>query len=102
MIVSVLYKIAPNDTFDLDYYMKKHIPLVEQLWGPLGLQDVKVLRGTGMINGDLSAYHLIALLDFKSADAFSIAAEKHGAQVLGDVPNFTSGTPTIQFNESLT
>lgn len=99
MIVSVLYKVNSGEKFDLDYYTKTHIPLVKKLWGPLGLQDVKILRGTGLINGDPSAYHLIALLDFKSADAFTIAAEKHGAEVIGDVPNFTNGNPTIQFNE---
>lgn len=102
MIVSVLYTLSLNDTFDIDYYIKTHIPLVKNLWGPFGLQNVQVLRGTGLISGAPSAYHLIALLDFISPDAFQSAAEKHGAQVLGDVPNFTNGTPIIQFNECLT
>lgn len=102
MIVSVLYKVSLNDKFNIDYYMKTHVPLVKKLWGPFGLQNVQVLRGTGLINGDPSAYHVIALLDFISSDAFQSAAEKHGAQVLGDVPNFTDGTPIIQFNEHLT
>lgn len=102
MIVSVFYKVNSGEKFDIEYYMKTHIPLVRNLWGPLGLQGIQVLRGTGLINGDPSAYHLIALLDFISPDAFQSAAEKHGGQVLGDVPNFTDGTPTIQFNEFLT
>jgi uncharacterized protein (TIGR02118 family) len=101
MIVSVLYKVDPGQTFDLDYYMKKHVPLVQTLWGPCGLRGAQVLRGAGSPGGGPAAYHLMALLDFESLDAFKAAAELHGKEVLGDIPNFTNGEPTIQFNESL-
>ena len=31
MIVSVIYQLTPGQTFDLDYYMKSHIPMVQSL-----------------------------------------------------------------------
>jgi hypothetical protein len=44
-------------------------------------------------------YHIIALLDFESLDAFKAAAEAHGKEIFADIPNFTNVQPSIQFNE---
>jgi len=100
MIVSVIYRLGPGQRFDLDYYLKSHIPLVSSRWGTLGLKGVQVLHGTGSPTGP-APVKLIALLDFESLQAFGAAIEKHGAEVLGDVPNFTEAQPAIQFNEQL-
>jgi uncharacterized protein (TIGR02118 family) len=100
MIVSVTYQLQPGQKFDLDYYMKSHIPLVGKLWGPCGLKGVQVLHGTGSPSGPAPA-KLMALLDFASLEAFQGAVKQHGTEVLGDVPNFTDAQPSIQFNEQL-
>jgi len=100
MIVSVIYQLQPAQRFDLDYYLKSHIPLVSSRWGTLGLKGVQVLHGTGSPGGP-APVKLIALLDFESLEAFGAAIEKHGAEVLGDVPNFTEAQPAIQFNGQL-
>lgn len=102
MIVSVMYKVGPGQKFDLDYYMKSHIPLVSSLFGPIGLKETRVLRGIGSPSGDPADYHVIALLDFESVDAFKAAAGAHGAAVFGDIPKFTDVHPTLQFNEPVT
>lgn len=101
MIVSVMYEVGPGQKFDLDYYMKKHMPMVSSLWGPVGLKGAQVLHGIGSPSGDPAGHHIIALLDFESVDAFKAAAEAHGKEVLGDIPNYTNVQPAIQFNEQL-
>jgi uncharacterized protein (TIGR02118 family) len=101
MIVSVMYQVGAGQKFDLDYYMKTHVPLVGALWGPAGLKGAQVLQGVGSPSGDPAGYHIIALLDFESLDAFKAAADAHGAEVLGDIPNFTDVQPAIQFNDRL-
>jgi uncharacterized protein (TIGR02118 family) len=101
MIVSVMYQIGPSQKFDLDYYIKTHMPLVGSLWGPAGLKEAQVLRGIGSPSGDPAGYHIIALLNFESVDAFKAAAAAHGKEVLGDIPNFTDVQPAIQFNDRL-
>jgi hypothetical protein len=60
---------------------------------------VRVLKGTGIAGGGAAEFSYIALLDFGSMAAFEDAAGKHGAEIPGDIPNFTDGSPTIQFNE---
>ena len=101
MIVSVMYQVGQGQKFDLDYYMKSHIPLVGSLFGPAGMKSAQILQGVGSPSGSGAAYHIIALLDFDSFDTFKAAADAHGAAVFGDIPNFTDVQPVIQFNERL-
>lgn len=99
MIVSVIYQVGPNQKFNLDYYMKSHIPLVSSLWKSAGLKGVQVMRGIASASGDAAPYHVIALLDFELLDAFKAAAAANGKEVFDDVPKFTDVQPAIQFNE---
>jgi uncharacterized protein (TIGR02118 family) len=96
-----MYHVAAGQTFDLDYYLKTHMPMVGRLWGPAGMKSSQVLQGVGTPNGADVAQNIIALLDFESLDAFKAAARAHGKEVLGDVPNFTDAEAVIQFNEQL-
>jgi uncharacterized protein (TIGR02118 family) len=98
MIVSVVYPKTASSTFDHEYYVQKHIPLVNHYWSGHGMRGVQVIRGTGSLGGD-AAYELIALLDFESQEAFLKAAGAHADQVMGDVPHFTNIQPIVQFNE---
>ena len=98
MIVSVMYP-ATGKKFDLDYYLNKHVPMVQRLWGPLGLKGAQVLRGTGAPSG-AATYQLMALLDFGSLAQFQEAAKQHGKEVMGDIANFTDVQPVVQFNEA--
>lgn len=100
MIVSVIYQLTANEKFDLDYYLKSHVPLVDRLLGPNGLKRAQYLHGIGSPNGAAAA-KLIALLEFDSLAAFGAAMETHGAAIMGDIPNFTDAQPSIQFNEQL-
>jgi uncharacterized protein (TIGR02118 family) len=99
MIVSVMYQIGSANRFDLDYYLKTHMPLVSSLWQPMGLKEARVLHGTGSPGGGPAAFHVIALLDFDSLDQFKAAVDAHGAAIFGDIPNFTDVQPAIQFND---
>src|SRR5271154_6589531 len=101
MIVSVIYQLTPGQTFDLDYYMKSHIPMVQSLMTPYGLKSVQVLHGIGSPAG-AAPVKGIALLDCESLEKFGAGMEKHGAAILGDIVRFTDHQPVIQFNEKLT
>jgi hypothetical protein len=35
----VLYANEDNIKFDMNYYLKKHMPMVLEIWGPFGLID---------------------------------------------------------------
>ena len=101
MIVTVMYQVAAGQKFDVDYYMKAHMPLVHRLWDSAGLKGSQVLKGTASPTGEPATYHVMTLLEFESMDAFGAAAQQHGKEVMGDIANFTDGTTILQFNDQL-
>ena len=101
VIVSVVYPASEGARFDVDYYLKTHIPMVRTLAKDSGLREVKVLRGSSAPGGGAPAYSIMALLSFNAAAGFEQVLERHGAEVIGDVPNFTNIEPIIQINDVL-
>ena len=100
MIVSVIYPKTATSHFNHDYYIQKHIPLVQRTYGAHGMKNIRVLRGTSSIGGG-AIYELIALLEFADMDAFLKAAGAHSDEVMADVPHFTDIRPLVQFNDSV-
>lgn len=99
--VSVMY---PNSgsKFDMDYYMNTHGPLVHEKWDPKGLNSLKVIKGFATPDPSTPPpYQVIALLDFDSIDDFKAAVADGGAEVMGDIPNFTDVQPVVQISENL-
>ena len=81
--------------FDLDYYKKTHMPLVQEKWSKYGLTSWKVLKFP-----DDAAYTIQATLEFKSIKDFQAAATSPEAgEVLGDVKNFSDKDPVILAGE---
>jgi uncharacterized protein (TIGR02118 family) len=94
MIISVLYPVTPDTTFDMDYYLTSHVPLVRRLLEPMGLRDTRVLT-----SAPDSPYPVIAELTFDDLDSLNAALAAHGAETQDDIPNFTNVTPLIQISE---
>ncbi len=101
VIVSVMYPASAGAKFDMDYYRKTHIPLVRARWDDCGLRELEILTGIGTPSGGPPTYPVLALLTFDSAAAFDQAVARDGAEIIGDIPNFSSVQPVIQVNDVL-
>ena len=101
VLVSAMYPNEPGSRFDQDYYLQKHIPMVRERWSPMGLEDLRLVRGVVAGDGSPAPYKVIALLTFRSLQDFQKAAEAHIQEILGDGPNFTNVQPVVQINEEL-
>jgi uncharacterized protein (TIGR02118 family) len=99
ILVSVMYPAGA--TFDTDYYLKTHMPLVKERWGPHGLKSAQVLRGAAKPDGSAPDYQMIALLTFGSLDDFKAAGKAHGREVFADIANFTDAKAVVQINDVL-
>ncbi|GAM86933.1 hypothetical protein ANO11243_049540 [Dothideomycetidae sp. 11243] len=86
-IVQVIYPSTPTSTFNLDYYLNSHIPMVEKLWSTEGLHSWTVTVG----DKD-GGYHVQAVLTWDSSEAYQQAGHKQ--EIMGDVKNFTNVKPT--------
>lgn len=99
ILVSVMYPSGVGTRFDMDYYLKKHMPLVSERWTSKGLHDYTVVKGIGTPDGGEPPYQVVALLRFESADAFKAAAAADGPEIFGDIPNFTDTQPAVQLSD---
>lgn len=43
-VIYVNYPVQEGITFDMDYYLNTHMQLVQQHWGPHGLQKWSVVK----------------------------------------------------------
>ena len=98
ILITVMY---PPGNFDLDYYLKTHIPLLKTRWTDYGLKSAQVLRGKAKGDGSAPEYPMTALLTFASLEDFQKAGKAHGAEVFADVAKFTNVQPLVQINEIL-
>ena len=98
-IVTVMYPSKAGSKFDMDYYLNKHMTMVAETWGPVGLRGYTVLRGLASADGSPPINQIVVNLDFTSPEAFQAAVEASGAKVMGDVPNFTDTQPSLQISE---
>lgn len=88
----VTYAGDAGTRFDRDYYVKNHLPLAMEAWGPHGLLSAAAyfpaITGPGTI--------AIAELRFRddAAVAASLAAPE-SAHVMADVPHYTDASPAL-------
>ncbi|PYH89963.1 hypothetical protein BO71DRAFT_402635 [Aspergillus ellipticus CBS 707.79] len=87
VVFQVTYPPAAAPSFDMDYYLNSHIPLVQKRWSAHGLQSWSVFTGT-----EGSGYHVQATLIWKDLASFESAP--HREEVMGDIKNFTEVLPT--------
>jgi len=97
--VSVLYPNQPGRSFDMDYYVGKHIPMVKRLLGD-ACKGIAVEQG--MAGGALGApatYAAMGHLYFDSVDASQSSFGANAAETLADVPNYAQVEPVVQISE---
>nr|WP_295662305.1 EthD family reductase [Polymorphobacter sp.] len=86
----VAYPAAPGATFDADYYMATHMPLVHETFGPHGMTGARVL----FADQPDAPYVVVTTLEFADGAAFTAATSSpDAAAVFADVANFTTITP---------
>jgi uncharacterized protein (TIGR02118 family) len=97
--VTVLYPAKDGETFNYDYYFNDHHKLLVSLWKPEGMVSCEFDKGLSDPAGGKAPYLAIAYLKFNSVEDLQKALAKHGAEVMGDVPNYTKIEPIMQVNE---
>ena len=97
--ISVLYPQKDGARFDMDYYLKSHIPMVREKLGA-ACRSIAVEEGmSGMTPGSPPTYCVLAHLVFDSVENFQSAFAPHASAIMADIPNYTSLEPVIQMGE---
>ncbi|CAN5545663.1 EthD family reductase [soil metagenome] len=97
VIFSVLYPATPGARFDQAYYDATHIPLAKAAFASTGLKDVQVFVGVSTPDGGPAPFVAMAHLAFEDVAAMQASLTgPRGAEVAGDVANFTTIAPITQ------
>jgi uncharacterized protein (TIGR02118 family) len=100
--VLVMYPNTAGSKFDMDYYLDRHASLVHRCWDGMGLKGLKVVKGIATPDPKTPPpYQVVASLSFDSLEAFRAAVAAKGAEVMGDIANFTDVKPVVQISSDL-
>ena len=100
--VTVLYPNEEGKKFDFDYYLNKHLPMVQDLLAPMGMQKGEAEKGLSSADPSQPApFVAIASLFFDTAEEVHAAFTTHGGQIMGDIKNYTDIQPQVQIAEVL-
>lgn len=91
---TILYESAPDAIFDMSYYLKTHMPLVAEKWGPYGLTGWSVLQFADGPDGSKPQYSVQATLTWENGEQVAKAlGGKETEEVMEDVKNFSNKGP---------
>lgn len=97
--VTVFYPHENGKSFDMGYYLDKHIPMVQEMMGE-ALKGGAVEEGlSGAEPGSPPPYFAMGHLYFETVESFQSAFGPHAEAILGDVPNYTGVQPAVQISE---
>ena len=101
--ITFQYPADPGSSFDWDYFLNHHIPLVETALDARDLNRIKVALGlSGAAPGEPPAYQAIVIIDFESITAFHRRWRHEHHRIMGDIVNFTNTRPQVQLSEDIT
>lgn len=97
--ISVMYPNTPGARFDHAYYRDKHMPMVKARLGD-ACQSYTVDKGlAGGAPGAPATYVGMCHLYCPTLEGFQASMGQHGAEIMGDIPNYTDIAPVIQISE---
>ena len=85
----VTYPNEPGSRFDLDYYLKTHLPMSERLLKDYGFTGWEVEKGLAGPRGESPAFHCTTRLYFNDTERMRAGFMAHGEQLRTDVRNYT-------------
>ena len=91
LVTIVLYTRGSGTTFDLDYYLNKHIPLAKEIWGPYGMKIHSV-------SGLQEQYHLSTVIEWEHTDSYERAQhDERTKDIETDIAsgNFSNSKPVL-------
>jgi uncharacterized protein (TIGR02118 family) len=97
--VNVMYPYAEGARFDHSYYREQHMPMVKARLGDACAYYTveKGLAGRGA--GTPPAFVAMCAFYCASIEGYVAAMQAHGAEIQGDIAQYTDIAPVIQFSE---
>jgi uncharacterized protein (TIGR02118 family) len=100
-IVTFLYPTKGMTHFDMDYYLKQHVPMTKALWGPLGMSDC-IPCGITDENKEGSGFAVKVITFWENLKSWDTAKMGKAAKELAaDLDKFTNVRPVTVVGQVL-
>lgn len=97
--VSILYPNGEDKTFDMDYYEKKHMPMVAGFLGK-NLKFYEIDKGiAGRTATDKAPFAAIGYFYITDVAEYNKAIAQNRDAVISDFKNYTNIQPVVQISE---
>ena len=96
--ITVLYPAKDNDAFSFDFYLKRHIPLIQDILGK-SLHGIELRRGAHSMDGTAPLYVAVISIWIADWDAYEKAMKVRAQELIDEVPLFTKVMPSFQVDE---
>lgn len=97
--VAILYPNGEDKTFDMDYYEKKHMPMVAGFIGK-NLKFYEIDKGiSGRTPNDKAPFVAIGYFYIRDVAEYNQAIAQNRDAVVNDFKNYTNIQPVVQINE---
>jgi uncharacterized protein (TIGR02118 family) len=93
--VTVVYSSKADASFDFDYYLNQHIPMVVGFLGT----SIEVQKGILSPMDSWLPVVSIARMGINSLDHFQTTMAPSGQRILSDIPNYANTEPQLQIEE---
>ena len=97
--IAAVYPRQEGKRFDMDYYIHIHLPMVQNKFAPFGLKKIEVDKGLEKPGGEKSPFFAVGYLYFDALENFRKCYNAVGAEVVGNIPQYTDVMPMIQIGE---
>src|SRR5438045_5057003 len=97
--VAILYPNGDDKTFDMDYYEKKHMPMVAGFLGK-NLKYFEIDKGiAGRTPNDKAPFAAIGYFYITDVAEYGKAIAQHRDTIIGDFKHYTNIQPVVQISE---
>jgi len=97
--VTILYPNGEDKTFDMDYYEKKHMPMVAGFLGS-NLKFYEIDKGiSGRTPNDKPPFMAIGYFYITDVAEYSRAIAQNRDVIVNDFKNYTNVQPVVQISE---
>lgn len=99
--ITVLFPNDPDAKYDYDYYINKHLPLVQRLWSKYGVTGFSATKFTTGPDGSEPKYAFGSVVYWTSHDQIKAAfAGPEVGQIFEDNPNFSNKDGVFMFGDA--
>ncbi|KAH6679905.1 ethyl tert-butyl ether degradation EthD [Plectosphaerella plurivora] len=100
--ITVVFPNEADAEYDIDYYITKHMPLIQSRWGKYGVKSWSVTKFGNGVDGSAPLYAFGSTVNWDNHEQIKTAfAGPEVGEIMGDVPNFSNKQPVFLVGEVL-